>query len=124
MARVNKFNQPKGPWGLSYKIVLKKLKLAASALSVSLDPVVLHELLNSLFPRSSVRDPVTNSGNFIWSGLSNLVKYSKSKKRSTISFKALGPDDFKAVVWKQVLDGNSRSNKVHLQQVPNGRRIP
>jgi len=93
------------PWGLPYKLVLRKLKLAASALTEVLEPEILSELLDSLFPRCADREILADWRDFEWceewsvtpSEVARVVK-----KRTVPSAKAPGPDGFKAVTWKLV----------------------
>ncbi|KMQ87838.1 gag-pol polyprotein [Lasius niger] len=48
----------KDPWGLPYKLVLGKLRPAAPGLSELLEHDVLSNLLDSLFPRNNLPDPL------------------------------------------------------------------
>lgn len=48
----------KDPWGLPYKLVLGKFRPAAPGLSELLEHDVLSNLLDSLFPRNNLPDPL------------------------------------------------------------------
>ncbi|KMQ88952.1 reverse transcriptase [Lasius niger] len=92
------------PWGLPYRLVIKKLKAASPSLTELLDPVVLSDLLDSLFARNDRPDPQTNWEDFEWSDdwnvqlneISNVI----SKKTASAS-KAPGPDGFGLIIWKR-----------------------
>lgn len=93
------------PWGLPYKLVLRKVKTSTMALTEILKPEILPELLDSLFPKNTRRELLMDWTDFEW-----CEKWSVSyeevatviKKRTTPAFKAPGPDRFKAVTWKLV----------------------
>ncbi|KMQ93101.1 gag-pol polyprotein [Lasius niger] len=53
------------PWGLPYRMVLRKLKLASPSLSELLDQEILAELLDNLFPRYDMPDPIKDWSNFV-----------------------------------------------------------
>jgi len=53
------------PWGLPYKLVLRKLKSATSTLTEILEPEILSELLDSLFPRSAGREILADRRDFV-----------------------------------------------------------
>ncbi|KMQ93755.1 reverse transcriptase [Lasius niger] len=55
------------PWGLPYRLVIKKLKAATPSMTELLDPDVLSDLLDSLFPRNNRPDPITDWSGFEWS---------------------------------------------------------
>ncbi|XP_070162507.1 uncharacterized protein [Polyergus mexicanus] len=55
------------PWGLSYKLVLGKLRLAALGLTEILDSESLETLLISLFPRNLTNDIPYDWSTFVWS---------------------------------------------------------
>lgn len=54
------------PWGLPYRMVLKKLRTASLGLTEVLDPEVLSELLKSLFPCNLEPDPIDDWSDFVW----------------------------------------------------------
>ncbi|KMQ84870.1 reverse transcriptase, partial [Lasius niger] len=92
------------PWGLPYGLVIKKLKAASPSLTELLDPDVLSDLLDSLFPKNDRPDPHTNWEDFEWSDdwsvqlneVSNVI----SKKTASAS-KAPGPDGLGLIIWKR-----------------------
>ncbi|KMQ89582.1 reverse transcriptase [Lasius niger] len=45
------------PWGLPYRIVLKRLRRASPSLTETLDEETLEEVLSLLFPNGTVHDP-------------------------------------------------------------------
>jgi len=93
------------PWGLPYKLVLGKLKPSTSALTEILEPEILTELLDSLFPRSPGRETRIDRENFEWCedwAVSPGEVTRVIKKRTVPSSKAPGPDGLKAVTWKLV----------------------
>lgn len=95
------------PWGLPYKIVLKKLRLSSPGLTELLDAETLSRLLDSLFPKNRLPDPVRDWTNFVWSDdwLINSAEVARAiKKISTSATKALGPDGFRLTTWKQITD--------------------
>ncbi|KMQ88396.1 reverse transcriptase [Lasius niger] len=92
------------PWGLPYRLVLRKLKAATSSLTELLDPEVLSELLDSLFPRSNRPDPMTDWSDFVWSNNWTVYPGEVSKvirERTASSTKAPGPDGYVLTLWKQ-----------------------
>lgn len=97
----------KDPWGLPYRIFMRKLKTASPSMSELLEHDTLIELLDSLFPRNNKPDPIQDWSNFNWleewsidvSEVDKVVR-----KRSTLSIKAPGPDGIKAIVWKKVIN--------------------
>lgn len=95
----------KDPWGLPYKLVLRKLKPATSTLTEILEPEILSELLDSLFPKCVGREMLANRRDFGWCedwSVSPAEVARVVKKRTVPSSKAPGPDGFKAVTWKLV----------------------
>lgn len=48
-------------------MVLRKLKSASPSLSELLDQEILAELLDNLFPRYDMPDPIKDWSNFVWS---------------------------------------------------------
>lgn len=69
-----------------------------------LNPDVLSDLLDSLFPRNDRPDPLTNCESFEWSDdwsvqqseISNVIS-----KKTASATKAPGPDGFDLIVWKR-----------------------
>jgi len=51
------------PWGLFYKLIMDRLRRSGSALTETLEPVVIEKLLGDLFPAGEVHDP-----ELIWRG--------------------------------------------------------
>jgi len=45
------------PWGLSYRIVMDRLRRSGPGMTESLEPEVVERLLNELFPTGEVHDP-------------------------------------------------------------------
>ncbi|KMQ92346.1 reverse transcriptase [Lasius niger] len=92
------------PWGLPYRLVIKKLKAASPSMTELLDPDILSDLLDSLFPRNDRPDPITDWDDFVWSNdwmvqQSEITKVISKKTASAA--KAPGPDGFGLVVWKR-----------------------
>ncbi|KMQ90569.1 type-1 retrotransposable element r1dm [Lasius niger] len=90
------------PWGLPYRLVLKKLKAASPSLAELLD--VLSEILDFLFPRYNRQNPMTDWRDFAWSndwmiGQSEVTKV--ISQRTASSTKAPGPDGFSLTLWKK-----------------------
>lgn len=56
------------PWGLPYKLVLKKLKRSSPGLTMTLEPAVLERLLSELFPSGRELQSVcpTHNGLMTW----------------------------------------------------------
>lgn len=48
----------KDPWGMPYRLVLKKLKSASAGLTEALEPEILTKLLGSLFPKNNLPDQI------------------------------------------------------------------
>ncbi|KMQ82638.1 reverse transcrpitase [Lasius niger] len=55
------------PWGIPYKLVMKNLKTATPGMSKLLEPEILSNLLDSLFPRRGAPDPIEDWRDFTWS---------------------------------------------------------
>lgn len=94
----------KDPWGLPYRLVLGKLRSAAPGLSELLDPDDLTGLLNSLFPRNNLPDPLRDWSDFVWSddwSISMEEVRNALKKGSSSLSKAPGPDGFRSLLWKR-----------------------
>ncbi|KMQ85399.1 reverse transcriptase [Lasius niger] len=93
------------PWGLPYKLVLKKLRKASPSLTETLDPGILSDLLDSLFPKSNTPDPLGDWRDFAWSD-EWLVQQGEVQKviqkRTTPFRKAPGPDNIRSIIWKRV----------------------
>ncbi|KMQ92775.1 reverse transcriptase [Lasius niger] len=84
----------KDPWGLSYKLVLGKLRPAAPGLSELLEHDASSNLLDSLFPRNNLPNPVGDWSNFVWSNdwsISLEEVCNALKKGSSSLSKAPGP---------------------------------
>ncbi|KMQ88053.1 reverse transcriptase, partial [Lasius niger] len=97
----------KDPWGLPYKLVLGKLRPASVGMTATLDPGVLFDLLNSLFPRNGLPDPVNDWSDFVWSDdwSVSLPEVTQVIRRISASLtKAPGPDGFRLVIWKRATE--------------------
>lgn len=93
------------PWGLPYKLVLGKLRLAAPGLTEVLDRETLEKLLNSLFPRNLKVDTAHDWSTFVWSDEWDITIAEVDRvirKRSSPNTKAPGPDGFRLTFWKRV----------------------
>jgi len=104
------------PWGLSYKLVLRKLKSATSTLTEILEPDIFSELLDFLFPKCAGREILADRRDFEWCedwSFSPAEVARVVKKRTVPSSKAPGPDGFKAVTWKLVTR-NSQENDTSM----------
>ncbi|KMQ85315.1 reverse transcriptase [Lasius niger] len=94
----------KDPWGLPYKLVLGKLRPAAPGLSELLDPDDLTGLLDSLFPRNNLPDPIRDWSDFVWSDewLISMEEVRNALKKDSSSLsKAPGPDGFRLILRKR-----------------------
>lgn len=94
----------KDPWGIPYKLVLGKLRLTSPGLSELLEPEVLSDLLDSLFPKNYLPDPVEDWSDFAWSDdfLVSLPEVIRALGRGSSSLsKAPGPDGFRMILWKR-----------------------
>ncbi|KMQ91208.1 reverse transcriptase [Lasius niger] len=94
------------PWGLPYRLIIKKLKAATPSMIELLDPDVLSDLLDSLFPRNNRPDPLTDWSEFEWSedwAISPNEVTSVITKKSASAAKAPGPDGFALTLWKKAL---------------------
>ncbi|KMQ89159.1 reverse transcriptase [Lasius niger] len=92
------------PWGLPYRLVIKKLKAASPGMTELLDPDVLSDLLDSLFPRNNRPDPLTDWGDFEWSDDWAVQQSEVTKvitQKSASATKAPGPDGFGLFLWKK-----------------------
>lgn len=88
-------------------MVLGKLKMTASALSEILEPEVLFELLDTLFPRNNERDSIPDWRDFEWQDDWLILPteiWRIMKKRKVPVSKAPGPDGIKATTWQQTSD--------------------
>lgn len=96
----------KDPWGLPYRLVLGKLRPASPSLTELLDPEILSDLLDSLFPRNNLPDPIVDWSNFVWSGewLVSVPEAIRVIKEVSSSTKAPGPDGFRITVWKRATE--------------------
>lgn len=95
------------PWGLPYKIVLKKLKTASLRLTEKLEEDLLDELLNSLFPIEHGPTTLGDWSNFTWSEDLEVnigVVHKVIRKVSSSPSKVPGPDGFRRIIIKQVND--------------------
>ncbi|CAL1685118.1 unnamed protein product [Lasius platythorax] len=93
------------PWGLPYRLVLKKLRKASPSLTETLDPEILSDLLDSLFPKNNIPDPLGDWRDFAWSDEWLIQQGEVQKviqKRTTPSRKAPGPDGIRSIIWKRV----------------------
>lgn len=92
------------PWGLPYKLVLKKLKPASLGLTEVLEPGILSELLKSLFPLNNAPDSIVDWSDFTWSNkwaISSGELNQAIKKAAASWTKAPGPDGLRMVIWMQ-----------------------
>lgn len=95
------------PWGFPFKLVLKKLKLSALGMTQALKKDTLMKLLDSLFPRNSMPDPIEDWSNFDWSNEWDITIGEVNDAVRKVSFsptKAPGPDGFRKLVFKLVTD--------------------
>lgn len=85
------------PWGLPYRLVLKRLRRSSPGLTVTLEPAVLERLLSELFPPGRELQPVPMP-EVQWTddlGFSSAdVARTLEEKRNPNT--APGPDGFKA----------------------------
>lgn len=89
---------------MPYKLVLGKLRPAAPGLSELLEPDDLSSLLDSLFPRNNLPDPLGDWSDFAWSDewLISTEEINNAFKKSSLSLsKAPGPDGFRLILWKR-----------------------
>ncbi|KMQ92579.1 reverse transcriptase [Lasius niger] len=94
----------KDPWGLPYRLVLKKLKTASLGLTEVLEPEMLTDLLESLFPPNDEPDPVDDWSNFVWDNAwaTSPTEVNEAIKKATSSWtKAPGPDGLRMAVWRR-----------------------
>lgn len=91
------------PWGLPYKIVLNKLRLAAQGLSEELDGAELEKMLASLFPTGEVHDPYAEwVGREIPEGFAGVSSAEvEAALRRGNAGKAPGPDGITLAILKQ-----------------------
>lgn len=93
------------PWGLPYRIVLKKLKGSSPGLTETLDEGKINKLLESLFPRGVEHDPFVDWVDLEWNEEEWGVTYGeveKVLKKRRSNNKAPGPDGVGAIVVKSV----------------------
>lgn len=95
------------PWGLPYKLVLNKLKVASLGLTERLEEDTLRTLLDSLFPVSARRETLKNWSNFEWNedwsvGVDEVDSVIRRVPAS--GNKAPGPDGFRKSTLKKVND--------------------
>lgn len=91
------------PWGLPYKIVLNKLRRATTGLSEELEEGDLDRLLDSLFPKGAIHDPIS-----AWTNCDiteeipevSLAEVEAALKRGSTG-KAPGPDGITLAVLKR-----------------------
>lgn len=91
------------PWGLPYRLVLKRLKRSSPGLTMTMEPAVLECLLSELFPSGREFQPAPLP-DFQWVdglGFSSAdVARALQDKRNPNT--APGPDGLKAAIWKKV----------------------
>ncbi|KAL6416661.1 hypothetical protein ACFW04_013267 [Cataglyphis niger] len=95
------------PWGLPYKIVIRKLKASTLSLSEKLEENLLDGLLNSLFPKNNKPEFLNNWSNFEWSENweIDIGEVDKAiRKVSSSPTKAPGPDGIRRMFLKRVND--------------------
>lgn len=95
----------KDPWGLPYKVVLKKLKTASISLTEKLEENTLDDLLESLFPRNNRLEKLEDWSGFEWNEeweISSDEVDVVIRKVSASSNKAPGPDGFRKVILKKI----------------------
>lgn len=94
------------PWGLPYKLVMRKLRTSSPALSETLEIAHLDRLLDSLFPKSSISKTLAE----ILPSVEvddievSLVEVMRLIRKRPYRNAAPGPDNVKATVWKKVPD--------------------
>lgn len=88
------------PWGMPYKVVLKKLRTAASSLVETLDKEVLDLLIESLFPLSSEVDPTNLWQEWDWKEEWEVIYHEVARiiKEKAGNNTAPGPDGIKAKI--------------------------
>ncbi|XP_025155964.1 uncharacterized protein LOC112588883 [Harpegnathos saltator] len=92
------------PWGLPYKLVLKRLRRSSPALTETLGEDELAEMLDSLFPRPPERDWVEPRREFAWDPSwacdeGEVLEALKGKARA--GNPAPGPDGIPAGIWRR-----------------------
>lgn len=95
------------PWGLSYKIVLGKLRRATPGLTEMLEERTLNDLLNKLFPMGQTHDPKEEWRDFEWNEEEDHIRFRETKesiKDCGGSSVAPGLDGVKSIVWKNIPD--------------------
>lgn len=95
------------PWGLPYKIVLNKLRRSTPSLTETLNPVLLEDMMDALFPRGDgwVAPEI---GEANWS-LDEQDAVSPAEIHFTVTRKGIrntapGPDGMRALVLKKIPD--------------------
>ncbi|KMQ88867.1 reverse transcriptase [Lasius niger] len=93
------------PWGLPYKLVLKKLRHSTPSLTETLDEETVDSLIGSLFPNGAVHDPLTlwpepMDWDVTWDILPEEVD--EAIKRKAANNAAPGPDGIKANILARV----------------------
>ncbi|XP_011860093.1 PREDICTED: uncharacterized protein LOC105557456 [Vollenhovia emeryi] len=97
-------------WGLPYKMVMGRLRRSSPALSETLSPEALEELMDSLFPEGETHSPEEIWRN--WDGerfmaadnISVLEVFRAIKQDKKKSNPAPGPDGVGAAIWRRTAD--------------------
>lgn len=92
------------PWGLPYRLVIRKLKGSASALTESMPPAVLKAVLDSLFADGDVVEAPTDRGAGHWEEHMTVTPRELFRviKGRVIKNTAPGPDGIQATIWRRV----------------------
>lgn len=92
------------PWGLPYRVVLRKLRRSSPSLSETLEPNILDRLLDGLFPRGSARNAPADWRDFLWNDEWAVLygEVFRLVKGRIVHNAAPGPDGFKATLWKGI----------------------
>lgn len=89
------------PWGLPYRLVMRKLKPAAIGMTESLDLVTLRKLHDNLFPRNILASPI---GLILYGpriGQFRLVEVDSVLRKTPASRTNVpGPNGFRLCLWK------------------------
>lgn len=92
------------PWGLPYKVVLRKLRNPALGLSETLDKDSLDRLITSLFPEGDTQRNKTDWSNWTWNEEHQITpgEVYRLLKKNVIKNTAPGIDGIKSNVWKRI----------------------
>lgn len=92
------------PWGLPYKIVLRKLRKPTLGLTETLDRDNLDTLVTSLFPEGDTQLNRTDWSDWTWEEEHQIIpgEVYRLLKKKVIKNTAPGIDGIKAIVWKKI----------------------